>query len=235
MGRHLALHPTAVVAGEYEDPVRLWSGVPQSVVSEAFNELTPGYGFRIECPPALPGILAASLPWWSSAQHRDEMRRADRTAAFILIARDREGGRVSIDARGDARIDYRIDRDTARLLTRAMFEGIRIHHAAGALRMGTLHTPPLIFDRQADLDAIEPEIARRGVGRNRVTMFSAHQMATCRIGQDRQTSVANPDGQVWDVKGLYVTDASAFPVSSGVNPMLTLMALARRTAQHIPG
>jgi choline dehydrogenase-like flavoprotein len=35
------------------------------------------------------------------------------------------------------------------------------------------------------------------------------------------------------MRGLYVTDASAFPSASGVNPMLTVMALARRTASRI--
>lgn len=234
VGRHLALHPVAVVAGEYDDPIRHWRGVPQSVVSEAFNELTTGYGFRIECPPALPGILAASIPWWGSVWHRDQMARAERTAAFILIARDREGGRVTIDRQGEARSAYRIDQQTAGYLVRAMIEGVRIHRAAGAKQIGTLHTPPLLFNASANDRAVETAITRRGIETNRVAIFSAHQMASCRIGLDRRTSVANPDGQVWDVKGLYVTDASAFPISSGVNPMLTVMALARRTAQRIP-
>jgi choline dehydrogenase-like flavoprotein len=234
VGKHLAIHPTALVFGEYDSPIRLWSGVMQSVVSEAFNELTPGYGFRIECPPALPGFLAAVLPWWGSAQHRDAMRRADRTAVFILLVRDREGGSVSIDASGAAKTSYRIDPQTAGVLIQAMVEGVRIHRAAGALRFGTLHTPPLVFDADTDMHTAEAEVRRRGVAANRVTIGTAHQMATCRIGLDRATSVANPDGQVWDVRGLYVTDASAFPISSGVNPMLTVMALARRTAQRIP-
>lgn len=234
VGRHLALHPTAVVAGEYESPIRIWSGVPQSVVSEAFNDVAPGYGFRIEVPPVLPGNMAASLPWWSSAQHRNEMRRAERTAAFILITRDREGGRVSVDRNGAPQTTYRMEPKTAGLLTQAMIDGVRIHRAAGAVRFGTLHTPPLIFDRQTEMSAAEAEIRRRGVAANRVTIFSAHQMATCRIGPDRRSSVANPDGQVWGARGLYVTDASAFPISSGVNPMLTVMALARRTAQRMP-
>jgi choline dehydrogenase-like flavoprotein len=232
-GKHLALHPVVVVAGEYDEPIRLWSGVPQSVVSEAFNDLKPGYGFRIECPPALPGTLAAALPWWGSRQHRDEMTRAARTAAFILIARDREGGRVTIDRQGEAQTHYQLDREVAGYLERGMIEGIRIHRAAGALRFGTLHTPPLIFDRTSDERAAEREISARGVHPNRVTLFSAHQMASCRIGTGRESSVANPEGQVWDVKGLYVTDASAFPISSGVNPMLTVMALARQTAQRM--
>ena len=76
-------------------------------------------------------------------------------------------------------------------------------------------------------------IVGRGVVTNRVTLFSAHQMSSCRIGRDRASSVADPDGQVWDVRGLFITDASAFPSAAGVNPMLTVMALARRTAQRM--
>ena len=233
VGRHLALHPVAIVAGEYDEPILHWRGVPQSVVSEAFNDLTPGYGVRIECPPALPGALAAALPWWGSGQHRDEMSRAARTAAFILIARDREGGRVRVDRHGEAKTHYWLHPETAGYLRRAMVEAIRIHRAAGARRMLTLHTPPLIVDASSEPGAAEDEIRRRGVGRNRVALFSAHQMASCRIGLDRKASVANPDGRLWDVEGLYVTDASAFPISSGVNPMITVMALARRTAQRL--
>ena len=233
-GRHLALHPTVAVAGIYDHPVPLWSGVPQSVVSEAFGDLAPAYGFRIECPPALPGILAASVPWWGAAQHRQLMAQAANTAAFIAIVRDREGGRVTLDRQGQAGASYRVQPETARHLIRAMIETVRIHRAAGARQVATPHTPPLALDRDGDLGAYEAEIERRGVVANRMTLFSAHQMSTCRIGHERTHSVTNPDGQVWDVEGLYVTDASAFPASSGVNPMLTVMALARRTAQRMP-
>jgi choline dehydrogenase-like flavoprotein len=233
-GRHLALHPTVAIAGIYGHPVPMWRGVPQSVVSEAFSDVTPGYGFRIECPPALPGILAASVPWWGASQHRELMAQAAHTAAIIAIVRDREGGRVTVDRRGQAQTSYRVQPETAQHLIRAMIESVRIHRAAGARQVATPHTPPFTLDRDGDLAAYEAEIERRGVVANRMTLFSAHQMSTCRIGRDRTRSVANPDGQLWDVEGLYVTDASAFPASSGVNPMLTVMALARRTARRMP-
>ena len=58
-------------------------------------------------------------------------------------------------------------------------------------------------------------------------------MSSCRIGDSPRDAVADPDGQVWGLRGLYVTDASAFPSASGVNPMLTVMALARRTAERM--
>jgi choline dehydrogenase-like flavoprotein len=50
------------------------------------------------------------------------------------------------------------------------------------------------------------------------------------MGTDPQTSVANPFGELHDVKGVWIGDGSAFPTPSGTNPMVTIMALARRTA-----
>ena len=55
-------------------------------------------------------------------------------------------------------------------------------------------------------------------------------MASCRMGARRATSVVNAEHAVWDVPGLYVADASAFPSASGVNPMLTIMGMAHRAA-----
>jgi choline dehydrogenase-like flavoprotein len=52
------------------------------------------------------------------------------------------------------------------------------------------------------------------------------------MGADAE-AVADPDGRLQDVGGVYVADASAFPSASGVNPMLTVMALARRNAARI--
>ena len=232
-GRHLHLHPVSVTAGLYDEDLRgVWSGVPQSVLGDAFADEESGHGFRIEIPQAYPGILAASFPWWGSDAHRARTGQARQIAPFIAIVRDETEGRVRVDRHGEPIVDYSCgDRDRLRL-TRGMSECARIHAAAGARRVFTLHTPPLEYAG----GAIEPfvaEIERRGVATNRVALFSAHQMSSCRIGMDPRASVAGPDGQVHGVPGLYVTDASAFPSASGVNPMLTVMALARRTASRI--
>jgi choline dehydrogenase-like flavoprotein len=53
------------------------------------------------------------------------------------------------------------------------------------------------------------------------------------MGSDPQTSVAGPFGELHDTPGVWIGDASAFPTPSGVNPMLTNMALAHRTAETI--
>jgi hypothetical protein len=66
-------------------------------------------------------------------------------------------------------------------------------------------------------------------------MISAHQLCTCRMGTDPATSVANTDGELRDVKGVWIGDGSACPTALGANPMVTIMALAARTADKMGG
>lgn len=58
-------------------------------------------------------------------------------------------------------------------------------------------------------------------------------MGTCRMGCSPSSSVCDASGQCWEVYGLYVADASAFPTSSGANPMITAEALAHCVALDI--
>jgi choline dehydrogenase-like flavoprotein len=231
-GRDLHIHPTTAVVGIYDEDVLGWEGPPQGVVIDHFFDVEAGYGFIIECPAVPPGILAASLPWWSSRQFQELLAESRRMAAFITLVRDREGGRVSVDAAGHPRVHYWLGELERKHMVHAITEGARLHQAAGAKRFGSVHTPPL-WSEPAGAEDFFDEVAGRGVAENRIGLFTAHQMGSCRIGTSARDSVADPDGKVWGVDGLYITDASAFPTASGVNPMLTAMALARRTAARM--
>jgi choline dehydrogenase-like flavoprotein len=66
-------------------------------------------------------------------------------------------------------------------------------------------------------------------------LFSAHQLGSCRMGNDPSTSVANPWGELHDTPGVWIGDGSAFPTATGTNPMISIMALAHRTAEAIAG
>jgi len=64
-----------------------------------------------------------------------------------------------------------------------------------------------------------------------VTAF--HPLGTCRVGTDPRRSCLGPDHEAHDVAGLYVCDGSAIPSSLGVNPQMTIMAMALRAAEII--
>ncbi len=77
-------------------------------------------------------------------------------------------------------------------------------------------------------------------GPNRGAVFSAHQMGSVRMGGPVAGHPCDPDGRVRRadgraIGGLYVADGSLFPTGIGVNPQITIMALARRVARTVLG
>jgi choline dehydrogenase-like flavoprotein len=105
--------------------------------------------------------------------------------------------------------------------------------AAGARQIGALAAGVPTWRVGDDVDRYIERLRRIRLGAGGFRLFSAHQMGTCRMGSDPQTSVANPYGELHDTPGVWIGDASAFPTSSGTNPMITIMALAHRTGEAI--
>ena len=62
---------------------------------------------------------------------------------------------------------------------------------------------------------------------------TTHQCGTLVFGDDPRTSVLDPFCRTHDVSNLFVVDASFFPSSAALNPALTIIAQALRTADHI--
>ncbi|HMF87313.1 MAG TPA: GMC family oxidoreductase [Gemmatimonadaceae bacterium] len=238
LGRHLYLHPTVAVTGLYAHPIEAWRGPPQTIVCDEFSDVSKGYGYRIEAAPAHPGLSAVGIPWASARAHRREMQRVRFAASFIVLTRDARSGRVRITRAGEPYFDYRLGAREKSLLKAGMANVARIHFAAGAERIMTLHSTGLAWDRAAGGATIEKfcrRIEAAPTSPNRLPLFSAHQMGTCRIGVDASRAVCDADGQVNGLKGAYVADASLFPASCGVNPMITIMALARHVAKGMAG
>jgi choline dehydrogenase-like flavoprotein len=242
IGRHLHMHPVAVVAGFYDQPIRAWEGSPQTIKTDQFAHLRGAHGFRIEMAPALPGTIAAGTAWEGGLQHKLQMLRSANAAIFFVLTRDTGEGTVRIDRAGRALIRYWPNTVDAGFLMRGMQEIARIAVAGGAVAVSTTHASPLRLESDggrpgaldgAPLERFIGDIERRGVVVNRLPLYSAHQMGTCRLGSSRKTSVADPYGQVHGVAGLFIGDASGFPTASGVNPMLSVMALAYRVADRI--
>ena len=57
--------------------------------------------------------------------------------------------------------------------------------------------------------------------------------ATTRMATSAREGVLDPDLQTWAIRDLYVVDGGVFPTSLGVNPQLTIMAMATRAAEHL--
>jgi choline dehydrogenase-like flavoprotein len=233
-GKNLRLHPAFIVMGVYPEPVEGWNGQIQSALSDHFFDVEDGYGFLIEATGMFPGLLGATFPWDSGEESKRTMQTLRWQAPFITVARDHGSGEVVLDEHGRAVVRWELDDEVdARLARRANAELARLHRAAGAVEIFTAHSRSVRWRHGDDFAEYLEQVDGASYAPNDIACFTAHQMGSCRMGSDPQASVANGDGQLHDTKGVWIGDASAFPTAPGVNPMVTIMSLAHRTAAKL--
>ena len=234
VGKHLRLHPSSGMFGVYEEDQRAWWGPPQAAVMDEFRDLGDGYGLLVEGSQYYPGVFAFQLALTNGKAHKELMSKFARMCDLLFITRDHGGGEVTVDEHGEAVHHYSLDDPRDQEQVR---KGLRVlaelHLAAGAqeLWLNTAYAPK--FTRGDDLEAWLTGLYAMPFGAGGIAMGSAHQMGSARMGTDPADSVADPTGELHDVKGVWIGDTSAFPTPSGANPMLTCMALAHRTAENI--
>lgn len=246
IGKNLRLHPVSSVSGHVptgSPDVSVWSGAPMTTVS---NECSKGrandnYGAKLECPSMHPGLAASVVPWHGGSQFKESMLNARRLSSFIVLTRDRGSGEVRLDKHGNPRLYYPLAQCDRENMMDGLETAVRAMAAAGVDDISTTNLesaqslPPLSMPeaRAAAVEKTVADIKATGFPLFKSIVFSAHQMGSCRMGSSSKNSVVNEDGQTWEVSGLYVADASTFPTSSGVNPMVTTLAIAHSVAQQL--
>jgi choline dehydrogenase-like flavoprotein len=236
VGRYLRLHPCTAVFGTYAEDMEAWWGAPHAGLVDEFASLDDGYGFLVEGVQYTTGLAASAVPWRDARQHKEAMEDFRNVATFIGLLRDRgdENGQVVLDAAGMTQPFYALRDRADQTMTRQALEAqIRLHAAAGAHQIAVLADTLPIWHRGEELDQYIGAVKRVPLRAGGARLFSAHQMGTCRMGSDPATSVANPSGELHDTPGVWIGDTSAFPTSSGTNPMITVMALAHRTGENL--
>ena len=235
VGEHLRLHPATAVWGVFDDEVCPWTGTLQALYSDQFADLDEGYGVRFETAPMHPVLLGLGGAWQSSGQFHGLMQGLSRTSLVGILLRDRFGGRVTINRAGLPIIRYRLAPYDQRHVRRGIEGAAQVLLAAGARQISSAQNRLVQFVPGGSeiLEGWLGRVDRVGYGSNQTLYLTFHQMGTCRMGSDPATSVVDGTGESHAVKNLFVADASLFPSASGVNPMVTIAALAHYVAQHI--
>jgi len=137
------------------------------------------------------------------------------TMLYLVMGRDDAGGKIDLDATGNARIRWP-DAGGQNVFERE--NNILLQHAK-ALGATFIENPLWGFSPFR-------------------TLLTAHPLGGCPMGEDRKSGVVNDEGQVFDAaggkhEGLYISDGSIIPLSLGVNPFLTISALSERIAEGV--
>ena len=227
LGKNLTIHPAGYAWADVGESIRGYEAIPQGYAIEEFAEL----GIRFEGafpPPVLAGMTLSHV----GRRWTDLIERLDRLAIFGFMLAESSRGRVTINGEGAPRMTYWMNDADVRKNVQAQAILARIFFAAGA---SAVFPGMQIFDELTGIPDVE-RLEREGPGLLRahhLDLSAYHPLGTCRMGTDPSRSVIGPSHEAHEVPGLFVCDGAAVPGPLGVNPQVTIMAMAERAAEHV--
>jgi choline dehydrogenase-like flavoprotein len=228
VGRNLQFHPGTMVTGVFPDPVHPEFGATQSYQSLHFLR----EGFKLETFWAPPTALALRMPGMGHALKRrlEELPRSATWDAILSCHRSLGTVRPRRGASLDPQLTWEFHPEDVKLLGRAMAVLAEIFFAAGAEKV-----IPGVHGLPDELGSAEEArvLGTREWRATDVTSGSTHVFCTTRMHGDPARGVVDELGRCHDLDNLYLADTGVFPRCTSVNPMLTGMALAHRTAEAI--
>jgi choline dehydrogenase-like flavoprotein len=214
LGRNLSIHPATGITAGFEDRVVPWSGVMQSV---GIEELHESDGVLIEATGSPPGMGAISAPGYGTHLLGRLDRAANRAMIGAMIA-DEPSGRV-FGSRAPL-VSYRLAKTDEKRLATAIRAMARVMLAAGANDVDLGGGAPAVHS-EAELEAA---MQRLDVRRLRLAGF--HPSGTAAAGSDPSRHPVDSEGRLRGVDGVWVADGSVLPSCPGVNPQVSIMAIA---------
>jgi len=221
LGKNLSIHPASKVFALFDERVEQWNGIPQGVTIDQFAE----EGLMFEGASVPFSIACLGVPW-TGRRYMDLMAEYPHLATFGFMIQDESRGEVRAGPGGAPLVRYSLDERDVRLMQRGVETLCEVFQAAGARRVLPLlpgHDEVTTAHQLARLRG-----SRVTAGDLEVTAY--HPLGTCRIGED-EGACLGPDHQLRGAPGVYVCDGSAVPSSLGVNPQMTIMAMALRAAE----
>ncbi len=235
IGQHLRLHPAGVVFGVYDEELKPWEGVMQALYSDQFRDLDDGYGLKFETAPMHPHLMIPFSPWRGASHNLQLLEGLTNTIPIGVLLRDRDGGEVRVGRDGEPIVRYRLSDFDAGHLRTGIDGAAQLLEATGARRIFSSHSKWVSYDpgQSGSREQFMAAADAAGYGPGQVTLNSFHIMGSARMGGGPSMSACDPSAQTWEVRDLYVLDGSSFPTASGVNPQVSIQAIAHMSARGL--
>ncbi|MFL5822643.1 MAG: GMC family oxidoreductase N-terminal domain-containing protein [Solirubrobacteraceae bacterium] len=235
IGKNLRLHPATAVWAIFDEELRTWEGVMQALYSDQHRDLEDGYGVKYETAANHPHLFIQFAPWRRARDHFTLMQGMSGTVPIGVLLRDRDGGEVRVGRDGEPVVRYKLSSYDAGHLRTGMDGAAQILEAAGARRIFSSQNKWVSYDpgTSGSREQFMADADATGYGPGQVVLGSFHIMGSARVGGSPAASACDPTGQTWDVQRLYVMDGSSFPTASGVNPQISIQAIAHMNAREL--
>jgi len=240
VGKRFTLHPTSFHFARFPKniEVRAWDGISDAIEVTHyayFNKDKPYYdpekhAFYLENAFSLPWGFASILPGYGK-NLVDLMNDQNHFAGMQVNVKTDSYGEITED---EVRFDIS-ERDNQAMIF-GTYLVARLFFRAGAKEV-YIGLPNLLLKSPNQLDEIlnyryGKARLKQGFMIKQANLHTGHIFGGVAMGKSRLESFADQTGECHQIKGLWVADGSAFPTNVGVNPCLSIMFVARKTADH---
>lgn len=227
VGEHLHVHPGAGVIAITDRDIEGWRGIPQGFYSDEFLESD---GLILESFWATPEVFYLSFPFGRDGAAG--MLDFAKMAALGGVIMDRSEGTVRpTSTPGKAKVSYHLVDDDRRRLVLVQRYSAELLLAAGAKEVrAAVYGVPAITNVEEARRWLDPDNVKL---KQLMAVYSSHPHGTTRMAGSAEDGAVDCRGRVYGTEGLYVMDGSVFPDVLGVNPQVTIMALASYLADSL--
>lgn len=222
LGKNLSIHPATAIVAEFDEEILGWKAIPQGYSIDEFAE--DGLMFEGGFTPL---DLSAAAHGFFGREFTRVMERFNHLACFGFMVQDTSRGRVRVTGDGKPIVFYSLNRQDVAQIKRGIEILTEIYFAAGARNV---YPPVHGHDQMRSLRDLH-RFRRSKLRALDLSLSAYHPLGTARMGTNPRRSVVGPNHECHDVPGLYIVDGSSVPSSLGVNPQVTIMAMATRAAE----
>jgi choline dehydrogenase-like flavoprotein len=216
-GHKLQFHMNLKVVARFGDKLNAEQG---TILTVQVREFDPE-GLLIMASNLRPHYIAMTLSHYDNSVINSLLRDYQYTAIFAAMIRSKSVAHIISRFGSHPLIIYRFNPDDLQKIRFALQKTATLLFKAGAVElfmpivgMGSVRS---LDDLDKKLEMLKPK---------ELKLISVHIMASCPMGIDSNTSVVNPDGRLWQMENVFITDASVLPTNTGINPQETIMAFA---------
>lgn len=237
VGTRTFLHPVNISGAIMPFPVNGEYGAPQTSYSDHYIETrldNQKSGFKLECPPLQPMLVATALEGHGKV-HAEIMRQRPFLQVLVGLQRDgfhpeSIGGKVYLKSDGTPGLDYPVSGYVWEGIRDAFIAMSEIQFASGAKAVAPVHRDAELY---YSLEKVKKAIASLPMETLKARLFSAHVMGGCPMGENTAKSVVNSKGRHHEVENLSIFDGSVFPTSIAANPMESIFAVTAKFATEL--
>lgn len=225
VGRGLRIHPAGAVMAAFDEDVFGWRGTLQPWFMDAYQK---SHGLLFEVTSPIPGLSAAGLPGVGAAL-KQSLAEYRKIASVGLFVAESSVGRVRRMPGGYPLITYQLDSEDTRKLVHGIGIASEVFFAAGAREVYPGIAGHSVLRDPSEIAGLREAATKPA----QLALAGFHPVGTAAMGRDPERCAVDPWGESYTLSGLYVADASIFPDCVGVNPQITIMAMATRIAAHL--